>query len=234
MKITMGENKQWLSTYTYDNRNYLQKANFGKYDCFSGSRSITVDDLVNLTYDANGNIKFLNRYATDNTHFDDFEYLYENGNNQLSSLDDRSAATGYNDLEYDVHLFAYDKKGQMTRRTNSEGRVEDYEYDVYGKVTAMYYNDLLKAEYLYDNKGFRTKKLFWDDSGILSETWYVRDASGNLLSTYYRENSVLPEDITQIELPIYGSGRIGINNRIDEVLTYIIKHNLQIVNLVNT
>ncbi len=220
-----GSGKHWISTYTYNNLNYLQNADFGTYTYGSNSKSVSVPTLVDLTYDANGNIDELNRYSVENGQFDQFAYTYGNGNNQLTALNDAAGTVqvngqDYTGLEYGDHLFEYDAIGQMTQRNNT-GLTDYYKYNVYGKVTGIY-EDLAHTtpivEYFYDDKGFRIKK---DDYVQNTETWYVRDASGNILSVYTADNGGA---IEQTELPVYGSGRIGVNLKNEAVEYEITDH----------
>src|SRR5690606_33904002 len=46
-------------------------------------------------------------------------------------------------------------------------------------------------------------------------TWYVRDASGNVMSVYVKDASVNSNHLTQNEVHLYGSSRLGILN-VDE------------------
>ena len=226
--MNAGVNNHWLSTYTYNNRNFLQSADFGTYSYSSNTKS-KIADAVNLTYDANGNILTLNRFATTNAQFDQFAYAYTNGNNQLTTLNDAAApitidGNAYEGLEQGTHAFSYNKIGQMTQRNNN-GVINYYKYNVYGKVIGIYTDAVMTpanaiVEYDYDDKGFRVRKTDYIQN---NETWYVRDASGNILSIYAADNG---GTIVQTELPIYGSGRIGTNYKIDNQFVYELSDHL--------
>ena len=55
--------------------------------------------------------------------------------------------------------------------------------------------------------GFRLAKKNFDAAGTLTlTTWYIRDASGNVLSIYEQEAN---QEIVQTEIPIYGSGKLA-------------------------
>ncbi|MGD9995181.1 MAG: RHS repeat domain-containing protein, partial [Salinivirgaceae bacterium] len=58
-------------------------------------------------------------------------------------------------------------------------------------------------KYTYDDRGFRVKKF---DNQTQATTWYVRDASGNMISTYTKENTAA---LQRTEVPVYDSGRLG-------------------------
>jgi hypothetical protein len=91
--------------------------------------------------------------------------------------------------------YEYDAIGNLTR-DNSEG-IASIGWTVYGKVDRVYKANGAEVTYLYDAAGQRAVKIA---AGVL--TWYVRDASGNVMAIY--ENNVLKE------LPIYGSSRLGV------------------------
>jgi RHS repeat-associated protein/uncharacterized delta-60 repeat protein len=99
-------------------------------------------------------------------------------------------------------------------------------YDVTGKVTDVYEGSepmvspgteppvgyTLKVSYLYDDRGFRLAKVNHETQRT---TWYIRDASGNILSVYEQEGVVTEaaptnaNPVVQTEVPVYGSGKIG-------------------------
>ncbi|MEP5363811.1 MAG: type II toxin-antitoxin system death-on-curing family toxin, partial [Reichenbachiella sp.] len=83
-----------------------------------------------------------------------------------------------------------------------------FDYDVTGKVVGIYSDAAHNTElvtYEYDDRGFRIRKSIKDGP----ETWYVRDASGNIIAIYEKEDTGLALS----ELPIYGSGKIGTSFR---------------------
>ena len=119
----------------------------------------------------------------------------------------------------------YNEIGQLTEEVNvSPDDPDQYiEYDVSGKVRKVYSTkvgntfDDLKVEFIYDDRGFRLAKVVYGATGART-TWYVRDASGNLISTYEQvgaptDSNGAPqlntEDLDQTEVPIYGSGKLG-------------------------
>jgi hypothetical protein len=92
-------------------------------------------------------------------------------------------------------------------------------------VTKVRYNDLLKVQFLYNDKGFRSKKISDNTDGLeIKSTYYVRDASGSTLAVYeanwgsLNTNPSAPPIYTEFatslkELPIYGASRLGIYNK---------------------
>ncbi len=86
-------------------------------------------------------------------------------------------------------------------------------YDVTGKVTAVYADAAHEKEivtFTYDDKGFRLSKTAYDQQDQPNvKTWYVRDAAGNVMSTY-EQNLKEAQEAKPVEMPIYGSSRIGV------------------------
>ena len=139
---------------------------------------------------------------------DKLTYYYKENKNQLDHVADNVSGT-----PFDVDMagqstdnYTYNAIGQLTANAQD---AHYFTYDVYGKVTGIYsdvdHTDPI-ALYLYDDKGYRIKKTVYS-GGNTFETWYVRDASGNILSTYQAENG--STEIRQEERNIYGASRLG-------------------------
>ncbi|MCB9326278.1 MAG: RHS repeat-associated core domain-containing protein [Lewinellaceae bacterium] len=68
-----------------------------------------------------------------------------------------------------------------------------------------------EINFYYDGSGNRVIKEKATDTGI-HQTYYVRDASGNVMSVYEKDiPNNEPEVIFQTEVPIYGSSRLGLD-----------------------
>jgi RHS repeat-associated protein len=79
---------------------------------------------------------------------------------------------------------------------------------VYGKILTIT-NAAGLFTYTYDASGNRISK---NVGGIIT-TWYVRDASGNVMATYVQgDNTKNSGALTQTEAHVYGSSRLGILN----------------------
>ena len=188
---------------------------------------------VDLAYDANGNILSLQRKGDDNApDMDALTYQYDWINpadpdeglksNRLYHVNDQVQNSIYDDDIEDQGVFntnnipannnyRYNAIGQMTASI-IDGMY--YDYDIYEKVVGIY-NDVAHtsayAHYAYDDRGFRYKKVVYLPSEDVT-TYYVRDASGNIISIY--ESSGPPSGnpgggLLPSEVPIYGSSRIG-------------------------
>jgi len=166
---SFGENKGYF--YKYDHKNQLKEAQFSAVNDFANrdrARDVVVDE-----YDANGNIKQLDRWGIDEQVVrDDFDYGYEQDKNQLDNV------TGY------VDKMKYNEIGQLTEQDFPDPTMPHYHisYDVTGKVTGVY-KDAEKTdpwvEFEYDDRGFRIAKKVGE-----WEEWYVRDASGQVMAIY--------------------------------------------------
>ncbi|NOY48529.1 MAG: hypothetical protein GXO84_10135 [Chlorobi bacterium] len=226
---------QWMYKYTYNNRNWLSSATFGKFTpdfnvnankaVENPNKSSTnaifasMDDYLvsNLTYGPNGNIKTLSRNAyhiNGTPAMDNFTYNYSvitggPTNRLINIVDAVTSHEELNDLKAGQtasdNNYHYNSIGQMTADVQ-ENRY--FDYDVYGKVTAIYSDAAhtnLIVRYEYDDKGYRIRKF---DNQNNTDTWYFRDISGNILHiAEYNTVTLLPK-----EYPVYGASRIGTFN----------------------
>ncbi|MEO1054970.1 MAG: RHS repeat-associated core domain-containing protein, partial [Bacteroidota bacterium] len=187
--------------FEYDEKYQLTNAVWANPDF--ASRTWAMDGnkyrVTGLAYDPNGNIQSLRRYKAPEELLHSFKYDYlESGtlNNQLQSV------SGY------VSHYGYDAIGQMTSEVKTDGTEQHVDYDVSGKVIAVYSDagkTQLKVTFEYDDRGFRLMKKN-HETGL--ETWYFRDAVGSIMSMYEKEDGMNLEPV-QKEIPIYGSGKLG-------------------------
>ncbi|MEO1049457.1 MAG: RHS repeat-associated core domain-containing protein [Bacteroidota bacterium] len=206
----VADNATFTYAYQYDQKNQLQNAVFGENNDYIRLSTGTQNAVKGLTYDPNGNIQGLTRYDDFGELLDQFDnYEYLTGTNQLSQV------SNYAD-------YTYNAIGQMVyeKPTGGSAAIEKkIQYDVTGKVVRVAdENDELKAEYAYDDRGFRLKK----HMPGMGTTWYIRDASGNLVSTY----EMAGDNPIQAEVPIYGASRIGDYRRRSESMQYEIADHL--------
>lgn len=206
-----------------------QDANVGKsayYNAFS--------------YDADGNILTQKRNGTAALwQMDQLTYNYQSGTNKLTSVND--AVGGAQSASYDDDLenqaannYTYDQIGNLVSDA-SEG-IASIEWNVYGKIKSItrvngfsktvnsvvtYPPDL---EFGYDAMGQRVLKIVKtrDAAGLKPQgdwkyTYYVRDAAGNVLTTYNRTitvdqtNAAYRIDKYKVdEWTMYGASRLGI------------------------
>ncbi len=213
-----GDEFSGMYVFTYDEKYQVKDASWASHNAGMVSYSGNKFRLTGMEYDANGNIMKLKRYDGDQRRINDFSYEYEPNKNKLLKVN------GY------VHQYQYNAVGQMTHEDKEEDGEDKYvKYDVSGKVIAVYapsppctncppgnpvpdpdQPDIpqgyhLLIENLYDERGFRLAKINYRTK---LTTWYIRDGSGNIISTLDEEN--FTGNAVETEVPIYGSGKLGV------------------------
>ncbi len=118
--------------------------------------------------------------------------------------------------------YAYDDIGNLIKDTK-EG-ITSIEWTVYGKISkitkvgAAVNGNIANTiiTYTYDASGNRISKTVAKDGLAAVSTYYVRDASGNVMSVYSNENkaaiTATPGPLTQKEIHLYGSSRLAVYN----------------------
>ncbi len=178
-------------------------------------------------YDPNGNLKRLTR-RDDNNMIDDLTYGYEGetatllGTNRLDKVDDAVTAVTVGDFkDQGNNNYGYDRSGNLIRDISN--RINRIEWNVQGKVKSIshYANtnleDLPNMVFRYDPAGNRIVKITKKGTNPedINYTYYVRDASGNVMSVYNGKNPIVDnqEEMTELyqkESHLYGSSRLGI------------------------
>jgi RHS repeat-associated protein len=167
--------------------------------------------IESFTYDPNGNIKTLSRNSNV-AQIDDLTYNYLAGTNKLTGVTDpiASGLVNYDIDGQSANNYSYDRIGNMTA-DNAEG-ITNISWTVYGKI-----KNITKStgtiEYRYDASGNRIyKKTFI--SGATTETYYSRDAQGNVMAVYEKQAA---NPLKWMEQHLYGSSRLGMWNLADVV-----------------
>lgn len=204
--------KQFAYVYNYDQRNQFSNADWGT---ITGGAFIK-DPLKPYHeaipgYDLNGNISALQRNANilepSNFFSQNFTYRYKENTNMLQDV---LNVKGQDESMF--RQYKYDDLGQMIQETQGD-QSKFVAYDVSGKVIGVYTDEAhtqAVVTFTYDDRGFRLSKVSYDEShNPKQHTWYVRDASGAMLGTYEKIIGV-DDDFKLSELPVYGSGRIGL------------------------
>jgi RHS repeat-associated protein len=202
--------------YEYDSSYQIKNAEWGDPN-FQDSRFERQGNryrLAGMRYDANGNIQALHRYDENGYHTDVFAYHYAAHKNQLQDV------TGYtSNANTQQHGFVYNRIGQMVMADKLSGEDQFVEYDVTGKVKAVYRDankTLPRIRNYYSDRGFRLAKVTYPEQpgadSLTVTTWYVHDASGTVLSIYEQKgapdlNNVHPAH--EKEIPVYGAGKLG-------------------------
>ena len=205
--------------YSYDQLNRIKSMDSKTIDHSYGFPDIPGDlngSKTNYTYDRNGNLQFLNRWAKNDLgelkQMDKLTYKYENETNKLVSVEDADLVTSNEftgDLE-GVNEYSYDEIGQLIR-DEKEGLNIEWRAD--GKVKTVRKDDGTTISFDYDGLGNRIAKKVVSGDNTAKTTFYTRDAQGNVLSTY--EMIKNPSNVTQFfltEQNIYGSSRLGVQD----------------------
>ncbi|OJX57979.1 MAG: hypothetical protein BGO89_06155 [Candidatus Kapaibacterium thiocyanatum] len=165
------------------------------------------------TYDGNGNILTLDRKDDAGSHLDQLRYRYTPGMNRMTHVDELggSTATAGDIEDQDTLNYAYDASGNMTQDVSEGMSGSGIVWTPANKIrsiTKAGSSPTSKLVYLYDAMGNRVVKRYYEPSNTLvSTTWYVRDAKGNVLGIY--EKLAASGDVVAKENPVYGSSRIG-------------------------
>ncbi|WP_233592240.1 peptidoglycan DD-metalloendopeptidase family protein [Flavobacterium sp. RSP15] len=222
--------------YNYDRNNWLTAATFGNTNASTAAISPdTKYKEAGLTYDANGNIKTLQRTNEAGTALDNLTYNYANtGKNQLNSVTD-AVVSNLSTIDIDSQPagnYVYDAIGQLIQNT-SENLY--YFYNTQGLVTEVRLGSTTPiVKFFYNERGQRIKKEGYqtNGSGVLQNTtYYCLDLSGNTMAVY---NMPSGGAIAQTDLPIYGLSRLGVYNKASNASTYEITDHLGNVRAVIT
>lgn len=106
--------------------------------------------------------------------------------------------------------YRYDPIGNLIHDSAEE--IETIEWTVYGKVKSVIRtvgSTKANLDFVYDGAGNRIAKIVTPaGGGNVVTTYYLRDASGNVMATY--ESSLSNYNL---EYPVYGSSRVGMYSR---------------------
>jgi RHS repeat-associated protein len=218
------------SVYHYDQLQRLteMKAFYNTNTDNSWAGMAATDDYFNsYTYDLNGNIKTLKRYADNQQLMDDFSYAYPDNPvtlkpwNRLNHVVDNVGTTTFTtaDIEsQDADNFDYDKLGQLLS-DESEGISNIVWRKGDKKVKSIVRDDLnsSQVDFVYNPFGQRILKVEKPRSNgqfVSSDQWkysyYSYDANGQVMAVYDLEKATLATGkATLTEQHLYGSSRLG-------------------------
>lgn len=212
--------------YKYDQLNRLirSESSTDAYDASAYNWKTTGTTIYEnvFTYDANGNILTQQRANEINDPIDNLVYNYQSNRNRLIQVEDVSVHQSIYPDDIDNSQYTYDEEGRL--KTDSQEGIADIVWRVDGKVKAITRNgDPHKKNLIfdYDAMGQRIAKHVYDENFQLQKsTYYILDASGNVMATYDKEINYA-ESKTYFKLKeryIYGSSRVGVRNSELDVL----------------
>lgn len=192
--------------YEYDQLNRITKMHQGDKNNMQTS----------YAYDRNGNLTNLTRQSEtiNDAPFDVLTYEYpkdKDGNiksNRLERVTDTVPANfTKDDIDSHKDYYEYDEIGQLT--ADYDENIYDIKWRPDGKVEEIVKTDDTKITFTYDGLGNRLSKT---ESGKENQvtTYYIRDAQGNVLSVYNKQEQGSTPLYTLKEQHIYGSSRLGL------------------------
>jgi len=254
--------------FRYDYLNRIISSDFYSYKNTQGFVAESPVDVANAyntryTYDGNGNIKTLVRNGNKAASLlmDSLTYHYNLDaegklvNNKLRRVSEgigtsNEAYTEDVDNQTEADNYEYDAIGNLIKDKSEKITIT---WNVYGKVATISPSDPSSTKpyitFSYDAIGNRVKKEvnttpyngsapLRDPANIVT-TYYVRDASGNVMAVYEQTNAVYQGDyyratFTLKEQSIYGSSRLGLFTPGTEVASVVFhKDDLDKVTLSN-
>ena len=203
--------------FGYDELNRLVSNDMQRYRAQSWQPTNHAGEYSSsYSYDASGNLQTLVRNAYGkNPLIDRLQYHYLPNSNKLDYVSDAADHFAIKDdfrPGQQAGNYAYDAIGNLTQ-DEQEG-ITNIDWTVYGKVQQVTKTDGSTVRYRYDASGNRTGKEVTNADNQVQQTYYVRDASGNVMAIYQGE----PAAIKLSEQPIYGSDRIGMYRPAAEVV----------------
>ncbi len=240
--VTTGEQ------YTYDRLNRIKSSQF---NVNNGSWQSNDDYQTTYSYDItnglgpNGNITGLTRKGDGGNHMDILTYNYYPGSNRLEYVTDAHSSIYNTDIDdQGTGNYVYDKIGNLIK--DDQENIEEIKWNVFGKIDEIIPEDLGGStdqkpyiKFTYDATGNRVAKHVINppyDAGQTDlndendhpenvvSTYYVRDASGNIMAIYERTNEKITGSFgndyytaifKQKEVDLYGSDRVGTYNPSD-------------------
>jgi RHS repeat-associated protein len=208
-----------LYNYQYDQLNRLvQMDAWNKTSTSWNAITLVPDFQERVAYDPNGNIQKYRRngnntFAGQPIGMDSLNYFYNSGTNKLDHVTDSVPSGNYTtDIDnQSVGNYQYDSIGDLI--ADAASGITNITWTLYGKIGSITKSGDTTILFTYDAEGNRISKSI-AYSGDTITTWYVRDPEGNVLSVYtYGDPTISGKDLTQSELHIYGSSRLGIWNR---------------------
>jgi len=204
MAVNIGAfNSPRLYNYQYDQLNRLTRMdvlNGGGIglNLWDSGLTATNEYKERVSYDPNGNIQryLRNGYGTI-LGMDSLTYNYYAGTNKLNWIYDSVPATNYpNDIDrQSTGNYQYDAIGNLI--SDQQAGVTNISWNAYGKISSLQ-NSGGTITYQYDATGNRIGK-----NAASVNTWYVRDAQGNVLAVYSGTGMAMQEQY------LYGSSRLG-------------------------
>ncbi len=200
--------------FVYDELNRIKESHFLSYE---GNNYVEHQAYSSdYSYDPNGNLKSLNRYARDSqnntVHIDQLQYEYYPNNNRLSYVDDAQGKKFEEDLGgQEAENYVYDNIGNLI--SNEAESITSIDWTPLNKISKIHKNNET-ISYYYNSKGNRVKKIIDNGQGQIITEFYTYSASEDIISIYSISNNVIKLE----EHLIYGIGRFGKSKFINKII----------------
>ncbi|WP_068845725.1 DUF6443 domain-containing protein, partial [Flavobacterium chilense] len=194
---TGADNTERSYGYQYDDLNRLSAAIYAK------NGAVTDMYNENLTYDKNGNIKFLNRNGDidpqiGTNSIDALVYTYAANSNQLSKVADNSNnSSGFNDFNKTGDDYSYDANGNMI--TDKNKNITGIVYNQLNLPKKITFGTNNTIEYIYNATGQKLDKIV-TENGVVTATNYL----GGFQYSYVDNGGYVPDDPGDTDPPIDG------------------------------
>jgi RHS repeat-associated protein len=158
-------------------------------------------DENNISYDKNGNIITLNRYASEAQVIDQLTYHYLNNSNQIEYIrDEYEDVPGIIDYQGDksnTRKYDYDANGNMTQDL-TKGLNTPITYNYLNKPVQLDFGSGEKIEFIYDGTGKKLAKEVlkdnaMDEGSLIYAGNFVYDFSGALKYILTSEGRLVPD-----------------------------------------
>lgn len=217
--------KTHQTVYGYDQLNRIKTMN-GFYRSLNETAPAASNYNSSYSYDGNGNLLTMTNRVDNGTQsgqaMDHFTYNYKANTNQLTHVNDDVTLSAIFTEDIDnqgTNNYDYDQIGQLTQDISEQ--IGEIKWSVTNKVKEVIYNGTLtgkKVKFDYNAMGNRIAKHETTTSNITKSTYYVLDAQGNAMSTYsHTTEAATANKLYLIERSIYGSSRLGMEQRYDEI-----------------
>lgn len=191
--------EQYMYRYTYDRLNRLNEGVLFR-NTGSGWSSDGSFNETNITYDLNGNIKTLHRYATGSVMFiDKLTYEYLEGGNHLDHVKDEMLnVAGVIDYQGDntsSRKYWYDANGNMVKDLTKN--IDPVRYNFLNKPTELDFGNGEKIVYIYNAAGDKVARqvLYGNTlqpSSMIYSGNFIYDYSGTLKYILTTEGRLVP------------------------------------------
>jgi RHS repeat-associated protein len=146
-------------------------------------------------------------------------------------IDDEGTFTAKSDTINDINNYRYDELGEL--KHDSQEEIDSITWTLYGKIKKIIRTDTSSKpdfEFNYDAIGNRISKIVKphgtsiDNGGTdiptqWTSTYYIRDAEGNIMTTYKLAAPASASSFKVIERNMFGTSRLGTDNSQIELIS---------------